>query len=147
MAVAPGAWSQADEVLPQIKGRITDQGGLISSSQKHLMYQVLAQHESGSHHHVVLLTAKGAGAELPQVYAKRIWQAWQRKDKSRSVLFVLFKQQKVAAIIAGSELSKKLDVISINAMIDNEISTPLKAGDFDGAALAGVKGIVGALGH
>ena len=147
MAIAPGAWSQTDAELPQIKGRIADEAAVLSYSQEHLMYQMLSQHQFASHHYVVVLTVDGAGVESPQINARRIWQAWEQKKKASSVLFVLFKEQRVAAIVAGDALSKKLDTVTINKILNETISTSLKGGDFDTAAMEGVKGIVGALSH
>ena len=147
MAIAPGAWSQADGELAQIKGRITDGAAIISYSQEHLMYQMLSQHQFASHHHVVVLTVDGVGAESPQTSASRIWQAWEQKNKASSVLFVLFKEQRAAAIVAGDELSKKLGTATINKILNEDVSASLETGNFDGAVMDGVKAIVGALSH
>jgi uncharacterized protein len=145
MAVAPGVWSQGADGLPQIKGRIADQAQIISSSQEHQLYQILAQQEHATHQRVAVVTTETAGAESTQEFSGRIWQAWAREDKSRCVLLVLFKQPGSAAIIAGDTLSKMFDAPAIQKIIDEDMAAGLKGGDFDGAAMEGVKGIVAVL--
>jgi uncharacterized protein len=145
MALASGAWSQEGDGLPQVKGRITDEAQIISPSQQHLLYQILAQHEFASHQQVVVLTVEGKGIASIEDYATRIWQAWASQKKSTSVLLVLFKEQKSAAIVAGDEPGKRLDKASISQIIDGVLATNLQRGDFDNAAMEGVKAIVGKL--
>jgi uncharacterized protein len=145
MAMAAGAWSQEPAGLPQPSGRISDGAQILSPGQKHLLYQVLSQHNFASSQQVVLLTVEGKGVESTEEYASRIWQAWNSKKKSSSVLLVLFKAQKRAAIIAGEELTRILDGASIRQIMEGELSTSLQHEDFDNAAMEGVKAIVGKL--
>jgi uncharacterized protein len=145
MTMAAGAWSQEPAGLPQPTGRITDGAQILSPSQKHLLYQILSQHDFASRQQVVLLTVVGKGVESTEAYADRIWQAWSSKKKATSVLLVLFKAQKRVAIVAGEELTGVLDEASIRLIMDGELSTHMQHEDFDNAAMEGVKAIVGKL--
>jgi uncharacterized membrane protein YgcG len=130
-----------DDVLP-VTGRISDHGEMLSKSQKHLIYQVLAQHESARHHHIALLTAVSSGGLSASEYARQIWQGWKRKGKSTGVLMVLIKEQGSAAIIVGEDLRALLDKEAVGVIIREIITPPLSESDYDTAALEGLKGIL-----
>jgi uncharacterized membrane protein YgcG len=135
-------WAAEHEALPLVKSRINDHAGILSTSQMHLLYQLLAQHEVAKRQHVVVLTAVTSGSDAPQAYAERVWQAWPSQKKPSAVLLVLFQEQKSAAIVAGEELNKVLDTAAIRQIIGGDIAANLQKDDFDNAALEGVKGIV-----
>jgi uncharacterized membrane protein YgcG len=131
--------------VPQIRSRVNDHAKILSESQKHQMYQVSAQHQFAKHHQVVVVTAESAGGDSAPAYAERIWQAWQPQKKSSSVLLLLIKEPKSALIVAGDEVGKVLNDIVIKNMIDEKVSPTLLQGDYDNAAMEGLKAIVGEL--
>jgi uncharacterized protein len=139
------AWAAESSAVPQIKGRITDEAQVISPSQEHQLYQLLAQHDFARRQHLVVLTVESVGSEPLQELAKQVWQAWSYKNKARSVLLLLVKDQKSAAIVAGDELRDKLNDSAIKGVIAGKLATPLSQGDFDQAAMEGVEAIVGEL--
>lgn len=145
VTVLSPVWAAGEEGALQIRGRIADQAQIISSSQEHLLSQLLAQHEFSQHQHVALLTVETAGGETVHDYAARLWHSWQPRSKAASVLLVLFKEQKVAVIFAGEEFSKVLDAATIKQITEGEVAGNLQRGDFDNAAMEGVKAIVGEL--
>jgi uncharacterized membrane protein YgcG len=130
---------------PLLNGRINDHAGVLSSSQRHLLHQLLSQHEAATRQHVALLTVATAGEEAVESHALRIWHAWESPKKGRTVLLVLFREQGGAAIVAGEELGAVLDAATIKRLLAGEIDAALSRGDFDLAALEGVKAIVGEL--
>jgi len=138
---------QADEgaALPQIEGRISDHAGVLSDSQKRLLHQMLSQHQFARHQYVAILTAESSGADTVDEYAARIWQAWQSDKKPTSVLLLLTKEEKKAAIVTGERLQGLLTKTEIKALLDESVSTPMLHGDYDNAAMEGVKRIVGEL--
>jgi uncharacterized protein len=129
----------------QIQGRISDQAQIISSSQEHQLYQLLAQHAYARQQNVTVLTITTSGAETAQDYAARQWRSWQPRSKATSVLLVLFKEQKTAAIFAGDALSKLLDEAVIKQILAGELASNLQRGDFDNAVMEGVKALVAEL--
>lgn len=131
--------------LPTVNSRISDHAGVLSGSQRHQLHQLLSQHEAATRQHVALLTVATAGEETVESHALRIWHAWESPKKGRAVLLVLFKEQGLAAIVAGEELGARLDAATIKRLLAGEVDAALSRGDFDGAALEGVKAIVGEL--
>ena len=128
--------------LPIIKSRINDHAMIISQSQRHQLYQLLAQHEHSNHKSVVVVTTDTAGSDSVAEYAKRIWQVWESKKKPTSVLLVLFKQQKSAAIVAGESLKIVLDAQKIEQITNDQLSASLSRNDYDSAVMEGVQAIV-----
>ena len=131
--------------LPQIKSRVNDHAAVLNNSQMHQLYQISAQHQFSNHNHVVVVTASSSGSESAQVYAEHIWQQWKPIKKSRSVMLLLVKQPQGAAIIAGDAFDKELNVAAIKKIIYEKITTSLIKGDYDGAAMEGLQGILGEL--
>ncbi|MCW8919514.1 MAG: TPM domain-containing protein [Gammaproteobacteria bacterium] len=138
-------WAAEREALPPVNSRINDHAGVLSNSQMHLLYQLLAQYDFATRHYVVVLTAVTAGGDSPQAYAERVWQAWPSQKRPRAALLLLLREERRAAIVAGEELGKILDVATIKQLLTGEIDVALRRGDFDGAAMEGVKAIMGVL--
>ena len=131
--------------LPQIMSRVNDHAAVLTKSQMHQLYQISAQHQFSNHNHLVVVTAASSGSESAQAYAERIWQQWKPKTKSQSVMMLLVKQPQGAAIIAGDAFDKELNAAAIKKIIDENITTSLTKGDYDGAAMEGLKGILAEL--
>lgn len=133
--------------LPPIKSRVNDHAAVLSRDEMNRLYQISAQHQFVSKNHVVVVTVSSAGSEPLEGYAKRIWDAWQPRKKSNSVMLLLIKEQKGAAIIAGDALSKELNAVAIKKIIDEKIASKLQQGDYDGAAEEGMSGILAEIGR
>ena len=131
-----------NETLPQVKSRISDHAAVLTYSQEHQLHQILTQHQFAKRQSVMVLTAETSIGYSPQHYAERIWQAWTSKKKSNSVLLVLLKEEKSAAIVVGKDLKKQLSKEAAKKLITDSVATPLSQGDYDNAALEGVKAIL-----
>lgn len=145
--VANSSFAVAAEgnALPQIKSRVNDHAGVLSRDQMNRLYQLSAQHQFVTKKHVVVVTASSAGSESVDAYAKRIWNAWQPKDRSNSVMLLLIKEPKGATIVAGDALSKVLSEATVKRVIDEKVFTMLTKGEYDGAAEEGLSAIVSEL--
>ena len=133
--------------LPPIKSRVNDHAAVLSRDQMNRLYQLSAQHQFVTKNHLVVVTAESAGSEPVKEYANRVWNAWQPKKRSNSVMLLLVKEPKGAAIIAGDALSNMLNEAAVKRVIDEKISTRLIKGDYDGAAEEGMSAIMGELGR
>ena len=141
------AMATESDGLPPIKSRVNDHAAVLSKGQMHRLYQVSAQHQFATRNHVVVVTAESAGSESVEAYAKRVWNAWQPKKRSNSVMLLLVKEPKGAAIIAGDALGKALNEATVKRVIDEKVSTKLQQDDYDGAVEEGMSAIVSELGR
>lgn len=138
---SPLAMAQTEDV-PVIKSRINDHALAISDSQKHLLYQMLAQFDKASRYSVVVVTAPSTGGDTTPDYAGRIWKAWVSEKKAKTAMLLLLKEQGKAAILGGSELHELLSEEAVAGILERSVEPTLSKGDFDGAAMEGVKEII-----
>ena len=131
----------------EIRGRVNDHAMVISDGQRRQLHQLLAQHRFASGQFVVVVTLADRGDQDEAGAAEELWQQWQRKDKQNSGMLVLFKAQKSAAIVVGEALKEKLDAAEVQEIINGELAGALQEGDFDSAAMAGIKGMFNELGE
>lgn len=131
--------------LPQIKSRVNDHAAVLSRNEMNRLYQLSAQHQFATKNHLVVVTAESAGGEAVEVYARRVWNAWQPNDRPNSVMLLLIKEPKGSAIIAGDALSRVLNEATIKRIIDERVSTMLIKDEYDAAAEEGLSAIAGEL--
>lgn len=134
-----------DALILDIKGRVNDHAHVISDHQRRQIHQILSQHKFISGQFVVLVTVPDLGAVEKNKATESLWRQWKYKDKAHSVMLVLYKAQKSADVLAGDGLKAKLGNDAIQRVL-NILSSDLQGGDYDAAAMDGVKAIIGELG-
>lgn len=121
----------------QIKSRVTDNANVLHKTVKIQLYQLLVQFGTAHGKNLYVVTATSSGDATASEYQRAIWQQWESKRKEHSVMLLLLRDQKVAAIMAGEALKAELDEATIQQIIQGSIAPRLEQGDFSAAAMDG----------
>ncbi len=132
---------------PILSGRVVDNAGMISSSEKIFINGVLATLEEKTGDQVVVLTIpslKGANLEQYSLGVARKW-ALGEKEKNNGVLFLIAKNDRKMRIEVGYGLEGKLTDAIASYIIRNEVAPAFRSKDFSGGIKRGVSSIVNVL--
>jgi uncharacterized protein len=127
---------------------VTDGAGFLSTAAEGELEQRLAQYEHATGHQVLLWIGQTTGLEPLEPWAVRAFAAWRVGRKGLDdgvVLFILAADRKVR-IEVGYGLEDRLTDARAARIIGDQMVPRLRAGDRDGAARAGVSGVLMALG-
>ena len=144
-ASAPGS---ATSTPPSPTRFVTDGAGFLSAPAQDELEQRLARYERDTGHQVLLWIGQTTGGEPIESWAVRAFEAWRvgRKGLDDGVaVFILAADRKVR-IEVGYGVEDRLPDAVAARIIGDQMIPRLRAGDQDGAARAGVAGVLEALG-
>ena len=144
-ASAPGS---ATSTPPSPTRFVTDGAGFLSASAQDELEQRLARYERDTGHQVLLWIGQTTGGEPIESWAVRAFKAWRvgRKGLDDGVaVFILAADRKVR-IEVGYGLEDRVPDAVAARIIGDQMIPRLRAGDQDGAARAGVSGVLEAVG-
>lgn len=144
-ASTPGS---ATSTPPSPTRFVTDGVGFLSAAVEAELEQRLAQVEHDTGHQVLLWIGQTTGIEPLEPWAVRAFATWRVGRKGLDdgvVVFILAADRKVR-IEVGYGLEDRLPDAVAARIIGDQMVPRLRAGDRDGAARAGVAGVVAALG-
>ena len=144
-ASAPGS---ATSTPPSPTRFVTDGAGFLSASAQDELEQRLARYERDTGHQVLLWIGQTTGGEPIESWAVRAFKAWRvgRKGLDDGVaVFILAADRKVR-IEVGYGVEDRLPDAVAARIIGDQMIPRLRAGDQDGAARAGVSGVLEAVG-
>jgi len=153
-ALAPAAAQSAsataaDIPTPPLPTRfVTDGAGFLSAPAQDELEQRLARYERDTGHHVLLWIGQTTGGEPLESWAVRAFKSWRvgRKGLDDGVaVFILAADRKVR-IEVGYGLEDRVPDAVAARIIGDQMIPRLRAGDQDGAARAGVSGVLEAVG-
>ena len=127
---------------------VTDGAGFLSPAARDELDGRLAAYQRATGHQVLLWIGQTTGGEPIEAWAVRAFAAWRVGRKGLDdgvVLFVMAADRKVR-IEVGYGLEDRLTDAGAARIIGDEMVPRLRAGDRDGAARAGVGGVLAALG-
>ena len=141
---APG-WAQ--QPVPSLTARVTDQTGTLSAQQIDALEHTLADFEARKGSQIAVLMVAGTQPESIEQYSIRVVEQWRlgRKKVDDGALLIIAKDDHQMRIEVGYGLEGALtDVIC--ARIIREVITPrFRAGDFYGGISEGISRMIGVI--
>lgn len=148
VAASCAAYScRAEEDIPLLTGRVTDNAGILSQETAARLSALLKQHEDSTSNQVAVLTIPSLEGEVLENYSMRVAEAWKlgRKGTDNGVLLLVARDDRKVRIEVGRGLEGNLPDITCGLIIRNVIVPHFKSGDYDGGVSAGVEAIVASL--
>jgi uncharacterized protein len=132
------AW--ADVAIPPLTGRVVDQTGTLSESDKAALTQRLKDLEARKGSQIAVLIVPTTQPETIEQFSIRVAEAWKigRKKIDDGALMVVAKNDRHLRIEVGYGLEGSLTDVTTHRIIDEDITPKFKAGDFAGGIDAGV---------
>ncbi len=142
------AQSSATSTPPSPTRFVTDGAGFLSAPAQDELEQRLARYEHDTGHQVLLWIGQTTGGEPIESWAVRAFAAWRvgRKGLDDGVAVFIFAADRRLRIEAGYGVEDRLPDAMAARIIGDQMVPKLRAGDQDGAARAGVWGVLAAVG-
>jgi uncharacterized protein len=149
LTLAGGEASAAEIPIPPAPSRfVSDTAGFLSQAARSELDGRLQELEVRTHHQVLLWIGRTTGDAPIEDWASRAFAAWRVGHKGLDdgvVLFIMADDRKLR-IEVGYGLEDRLPDARASRIIREAIVPRLQAGDRDGAASAGIDGILAAIG-
>ena len=131
--------------VPQLKGRINDNAGMISTPAESELTRYLQAVEEKNGAQIVVLTVKSLEGESIEDFSIRVTEKWKQgnADQNNGVLLLVALKEKKIRIEVGYGLEGELTDIKSGFIIREIIQPAFKAGNFDAGIAAAVQTIGG----
>lgn len=133
---------------PALTGRVVDQAGLLSATDRAALERKLEQHERASGNQVVVVTVNSLQGETIESYGVGLGRHWRigREGEDDGVLLLVAPNERAVRIEVGYGLEGSLTDALASQIIQAEILPRFRAGDMSGGIVAGADAILAALG-
>ncbi len=130
----------ADVAVPPLTGRVIDQTGTLSSGEVAALTQTLSDLEKRKGSQIAVLIVPTTDQESIEQFSIRVAEAWKigRKKIDDGALLVVAKNDRRLRIEVGYGLEGALTDATARRIIDEDITSKFKSGDFAGGISAGV---------
>jgi uncharacterized protein len=147
-AQTASAPASATSTPPSPRHFVTDGAGFLSSPVQDELEQRLARYERDTGHQVLLWIGQTTGGEPIESWAVRAFAAWRvgRQGLDDGVAVFIMAADRRVRIEVGYGVEDRLPDAIAARIIGDRMIPRLRAGDQDGAARAGVTGVLEALG-
>jgi uncharacterized protein len=137
----------ADVPVPELRARVTDLTGTLTSAQHDALETRLAAFETRKGSQVAVLIVPTVQPEAIAQYSMRVAEAWKlgRKGVDDGALLLVAKDDHELRIEVGYGLEGVLTDATSNRIIDEVIVPRFQSGDFYGGIDAGVTRIMGVI--
>ncbi|MEZ5557924.1 MAG: TPM domain-containing protein [Pseudomonadales bacterium] len=138
----------AEPEFPPLTGRVVDLAGMLSAATRRTLTTELEAHERATGNQIVVVTLDNLGGQAIEEYGYQLGRAWGigQKDQNNGALLIVAKAERQVRIEVGYGLEGELtDAISWD-IIQGRILPQFREGDFDAGIVAGVHGMIDALG-
>ena len=153
VATAPAAQTasapaSATSTPPSPTRFVTDGAGFLSAPAQDELEQRLSRYEHDTGHQVLLWIGQTTGGEAIEPWAVRAFAAWRvgRKGLDDGVAVFILAADRRVRIEVGYGVEDRLPDAVAARIIGDQMIPRLRAGDRDGAARAGVTGVLEAVG-
>jgi uncharacterized protein len=139
----------ADEPkFPPLTGRVVDDAGILTSSTRAALTDMLAQHERETSNQVVVVTLKDLQGYTIEDFGYQLGRKWGigQKEKNNGVLLIVAPKEHRMRIEVGYGLEGTLTDAVSRTIIEEEILPAFRRGDYNGGVLAGTASILTRLG-
>jgi len=133
--------------VPPLTGRVIDQTGTLTTSQKAALEQTLRTFEARKGSQVAVLIVPSSAPETIEQYSLRVAEQWKlgRKKVDDGAVLVVAKDDRVLRIEVGYGLEGMLNDATSKRIISEIIVPRFQQGDFYGGITAGVDRILGVI--
>ncbi|MBP7738886.1 MAG: TPM domain-containing protein [Spirochaetes bacterium] len=144
LALAP---AMAAIPVPELRGRVTDDAGVLGDATEDHIGSLLKSHEERTTNQVAVLTITSLEGESIEEFATRVFGKWRlgRKKKDNGVLIIVAVKDRRMRIEVGYGLEGVLTDVKAGRIIDTIMAPRFKAGDFDGGVTAGALAVIAQL--
>ncbi|MFO1129372.1 MAG: TPM domain-containing protein [Rhodospirillales bacterium] len=144
LALAQIAAAQPALDFPPLTGRVVDEAGLLSPSERESLTQALAQHEQSTGQQVVVVTLKSLRDRTIEDYGYQLGRHWGigAKDKNTGALFVIAPRERKVRIEVGYGLEGTLTDAASHLIIENIVLPAFRSGQFGPGIVAGTGAIL-----
>ena len=143
-----GAQATAVSTPPSPTRFVTDDAGFLSAPAHAELEQRLERYERDTGHQVLLWIGQTTGGEAIEPWAVRAFAAWKvgRTGLDDGVAVFIMAADRRLRIEVGYGLEDRVPDAVASRIIGDQMIPRLRAGDRDGAARAGVSGVLAAVG-
>jgi uncharacterized protein len=140
LTLAVGASAQDVQSVPPLAGRVIDQTGTLSPSQRQALDKQLADVERARGSQIVVLMTASTQPEDIAAYAQRVADTWKigRRQVGDGVLIVVAKNDRRVRIEVAKALEGAIPDLAASRIISERITPAFKAGDYAGGLSAAV---------
>ncbi|HOT45411.1 MAG TPA: TPM domain-containing protein [Spirochaetota bacterium] len=133
--------------VPALRGRVTDDAGILGTATREHIGGLLKAHEDRTTNQVAVLTVETLEGESIEEFATRVFDRWRlgREKKDNGVLIIVASKDRRMRIEVGYGLEEVLTDAKAGRIIDAVMAPRFKAGDFDGGVTAGVLAVIALL--
>ena len=126
---------------------VTDTAGFLSPGARDTLNQQLRAYERQSGHQIIAWIGKTTGDIPIEDWAVRAFEKWRigRKGLDDGIAMIIMAEDRKIRIEVGYGLEGKVPDITANQVIQDIMVPRIRAGDRDGAVVAGVSRLVGAI--
>jgi uncharacterized protein len=138
------ALAQTVTDFPPLTGRVVDEAGLLSPSERDSLTQALAQHEQSTGQQVVVVTLTSLRDRPIEDYGYQLGRHWGigAKDKNTGVLFIIAPRERKVRIEVGYGLEGTLTDAASRLIIENIVLPAFRSGQFGPGIVAGTGAIL-----
>jgi uncharacterized protein len=143
--LAPGV---ARAAVPPAPARwVTDEAGFLSDGVRSSLDSRLEEYQGRTGHHLLVWIGRTTDGIPVEDFTVRAFEAWRvgRKGVDDGLVLFVFPEDRKVRIEVGYGLEAQVPDAIASRIIRDEIAPRIRAGDRDGAILAGVAGLVGAV--
>jgi uncharacterized protein len=135
------AWAAI--TLPELRGRITDEAGLIKPEDRDVIEAQLKELELKSTDQVAVVTLNSLQGVTIEEFGLELGRKWGigQKDKDNGIVLVVAPNERKVRIEVGSRLESQMTDAMSSIIINNGILPAFRRGDFSGGIRAGVRDI------
>src|SRR5262249_50243846 len=136
---APAAPAQEIN-FPALTGRVVDEAGLLTPSQRADIESKLANLEVKTTDQFVVVTVRSLGGRTIEEYGYRLGRHWGigQKDKNNGVLLIVAPNERKVRIEVGYGLEGTLPDAIGSVIVQNSILPRFRANDYPGGIARGV---------
>ena len=130
--------------FPALTGRVVDEAGLLSATDRVAITQSLADLEAKTTDQLVVVTIKPLQGTAIEDYGYQLGRRWKigQKDKDSGALLIVAPSERKVRIEVGYGLEGTLTDAATKIIIENAILPRFKTGDFAGGITSGVADII-----
>lgn len=131
--------------VPELKGRVNDYAGILTSANKQIIEQELYSVEQTTSSQVAVLIINSLQGENLEDYSMKVAEKWQlgQKDLDNGVLLLISLRDKKLRIEVGYGLESILTDAKCDYIIRHDIVPSFRSGNYFNGIYSGVKKITG----
>jgi uncharacterized protein len=138
----------AEPNFPALSGRVVDEVGLLSASERDRLVAQLAAHESATGQQVVVVTLNSLQGYPIEDFGYRLGRAWGigEKGKNTGALLIVAPKERAVRIEVGYGLEGRLTDALSRSIVERDILPAFRQGQFARGIMDGTSAMLVALG-